>query len=196
MIQRKIEEISINTSGNVSYTPDMEEEYAAVLAQAEAHQDLRFHYNDNILILPWETVAQVNATYETAEVATPTDAICNGSSADSFEVKMLDEIPRSASSIIASGDIPQVCTLIIKPFAATESMSYNGEPVTIQQFYQALEEGKAALEIPGFVINDDGDFTRTIDCGVTSGEETVTMRFTYMGAATNVTATFPYSRGV
>lgn len=76
MIQRKIEEIEIYTSGSVSYTPDMEEEYAAVLAQAEAHQDLRFHYNDKILILPWETVAQVNATYETADVTAPTDAIC------------------------------------------------------------------------------------------------------------------------
>lgn len=203
MKQRRIKEINVIHYENgsiVGYTPSRTEEYAAVLAQAEAHQDLRFHATsnnvENIVILPWESVIGVYATYETAEVATPTDAICNGSSADSFEVKMLDEIPRSASSIIASGDIPQVCTLIIKPFAATESMSYNGEPVTIQQFYQALEEGKAALEIPGFVINDDGDFTRTIDCGVTSGEETVTMKFTYMGATTNVTATFPYSRGV
>lgn len=78
MIQRKIEEISINTSGNVSYTPDMEEEYAAVLAQAEAHQDLRFRYNDKILILPWETVSEVYATYETADVTAPTDTICGG----------------------------------------------------------------------------------------------------------------------
>lgn len=201
MKQRKIKELNVMHYENgspVYLTSSRTEEYAAVLAQAEAHQDLRFHATINnaetMIILPWESVIGVYATYETVDVAAPTDAICGGTGV--FEVKMLDEIPRSASSIIASGDIPQVCTLIIMPFAATESMSYNGEPVTVQQFYQALEDGKASLEIPGFAMNDDGDFTRTIDCGVTSGEETVTMKFTYMGAATNVTATFPYSRGV
>ena len=193
-------------SGGVNYfandaiasIPIPPNEVEAVAAQAEERKDLRFHLTgDNgeyLVVIPWEKVASVTITYNTTDVAAPTDTICGG--ADVFEVKMLDDIPRSASSIIASGDIPQVCTLIIMPFAATESMSYNGEPVTNKQFYQALDEGKATLEIPGFAMNDDGDFTRTIDCGVTSGEETVTMKFTYMGASTNVTATFPYSRGM
>ena len=203
MKQRRIKELTINhyeQGSSVAYTPSRTEEYAPVLAQAEAHQDLRFHATVNnaetLIILPWESVIGVYASYETADVTAPNDTICNGSSADSFEVKMLDEIPRSATRIIASGDIPQVCSLIISPFAAIESMSYNGEAVSNKQFYQALDEGKATLEIPGFAMNDDGDFAKTIDCGVTSGEETVTMRFTYMGAATNVTATFPYSRGM
>lgn len=79
MKQRKIKELTINhyeQGGSVQYTPSRTEEYATVLAQAEAHQDLRFHHNDKILILPWETVAEVYATYETAEVTAPTDAIC------------------------------------------------------------------------------------------------------------------------
>ena len=81
MKQRRIKELTINhyeQGSSVSYTPSRTEEYAAVLAQAEAHQDLRFQYNDKILILPWETVAEVNATYETADVTAPTDAICGG----------------------------------------------------------------------------------------------------------------------
>lgn len=174
-----------------------ENETESVAAQAEEHKDLRYHVTVNdvgsLVVIPWEKVAAVTITYDTTDVTAPTDAICGGG--DVFEVKMLDEIPRSASKIIKSGDLMQVCTLIISPFAATESMSYNGEPVTNKQFYQALDAGKATLEIPGFEMNDDGDFARTIDCGVTSGEETVTMKFTYMGAATNVTATFPYSNG-
>lgn len=170
--------------------------------QLLAHQDIEYTYipepgsgeDPYKTIIPYHAVNFAVISHEVETVEAPTDAICGG--AGVFEVKMLDEIPRSASSIIVTGDLERVCTLIIKPFAATESMSYNGEPVTNKQFYQALDAGKATLDIPGFAMNDDGDFARTIDCGVTSGEETVTMKFTYMGASTNVTATFPYSRGV
>lgn len=84
MKQRRIKELAINhyeQGASVEYTPSREEEYAAVLAQAEAHQDLRFHAEINsvevLIILPWETVASVYATYETVDVAAPTDAICD-----------------------------------------------------------------------------------------------------------------------
>lgn len=83
MKQRKIKELTINhyeQGSSVSYTPSRTEEYAPVLAQAEAHQDLRFHAEVNstetMIILPWESVISVSATYETAEVPAPTDAIC------------------------------------------------------------------------------------------------------------------------
>lgn len=93
MKQRRIKELTINhyeQGSSVQYTPSREEEYAAVLAQAEAHQDLRFHYNDNILILPWETVTQVNATYETADVAAPTDTICGGEPTNPLVLKLIE----------------------------------------------------------------------------------------------------------
>lgn len=84
MKQRRIKELTVNhyeQGSSVSYTPSRTEEYASVLAQAEAHQDLRFHATsnnvENIVILPWESVIGVYATYETAEVPAPTDAICD-----------------------------------------------------------------------------------------------------------------------
>lgn len=83
MKQRRIKELTINhyeQGSSVQYTPSRTEEYAAVLAQAEAHQDLRFHATsnnvENIVILPWESVIGVYAIYETADVTAPTDAIC------------------------------------------------------------------------------------------------------------------------
>lgn len=83
MKQRRIKELTINHyehGSSVQYTPSRTEEYAPVLAQAEAHQDLRFHTKINsvetLIILPWESVIGVYATYETAEVTAPTDAIC------------------------------------------------------------------------------------------------------------------------
>lgn len=83
MKQRRIKKLDIfhyEQGSSVQYTPSMEEEYAPVLAQAEAHQDLRFHATVNnaetLIILPWESVISVIATYETVDVAAPTDTIC------------------------------------------------------------------------------------------------------------------------
>lgn len=89
MKQRRIQELTINHyehGASVAYTPSRTEEYAPVLAQAEAHQDLRFHAEINsvetLIILPWESVIGVYATYETADVPAPTDTICGGEVAD------------------------------------------------------------------------------------------------------------------
>lgn len=83
MKQRRIKELQVmhyENGGTVHYTPSRTEEYAPVLAQAEAHQDLRFHATsnnvENIVILPWESVIGVYATYETADVTAPHDDIC------------------------------------------------------------------------------------------------------------------------
>lgn len=85
MKQRRIKELSIShyEQGVVdSYIPSRTEEYASVLAQAEAHQDLRFHAQINgveiLVIFPWESVSGVIATYETVDVTAPHDDICDG----------------------------------------------------------------------------------------------------------------------
>lgn len=92
MKQRRIKELTINhyeQGSSVAYTPSRTEEYAAVLAQAEAHQDLRFHATsnsvENIVILPWESVISVSATYETADVTAPTDTICGAEAKEPVE---------------------------------------------------------------------------------------------------------------
>lgn len=171
MIQRKIEEISINTSGNVSYTPDMEEEYAAVLAQAEAHQDLRFHYNDKILILPWETVSEVYATYETVDVAAPTDTICGGEAQGRLVVTPNEPI----------GDIhlynDDGCYVTPPSFYNGITATFDGVPLTEQQMWQGMR-----VEVPG---TTDGKLA--VDCNATS--VTYTVVYTYEGETCNVTVT-------
>lgn len=181
MIQRKIEDISINTSGNVSYTPDMEEEYAAVLAQAEAHQDLRFHYNDKILILPWETVTQVNATYETADVTAPTDTICGGGETPSALV-VTPKTPIDSVGIVHQ---PGGHCTVPAGWYHIESVTLHGEPVDIDTFYANMTE---RFEYSGETVNcDEHGCSLVVDCDATS--VTYTHIFTYEGESCTLTIT-------
>ena len=107
MKQRRIKELTINhyeQGSSVAYTPSRTEEYAPVLAQAEAHQDLRFHTQINsvetLIILPWESVISVFATYETADVTAPTDTICGGAADGGLELVLQDAEVIDASQLI------------------------------------------------------------------------------------------------
>lgn len=56
------------------------DEAQAVLAQAEARQDLRFHVTypdgESLVVIPWEKVASVRGVYRIEDADAPTDTIC------------------------------------------------------------------------------------------------------------------------
>lgn len=165
MKQRRIKELSINhyeQGASVAYTPSRAEEYAAVLAQAEAHQDLRFHAEINsvetLIILPWESVISVNATYETAEVPAPHDDICDGycdKKGLNIELKdisskcyTLDGANLASMSFVVGGETITVTALDGDVSGLIKAKTYDCEAVNAEIAYEmALSEGTATLTI-------------------------------------------------
>ena len=190
MKQRRIKELQVmhyENGGTVNYTPSRAEEYAPVLAQAEAHQDLRFHATVNnaetMIILPWESVIGVYATYETADVTAPTDTICGG------EVGTLELTPKAESEIIVgvyyvkTGD----CMLDLPMFAEViKSVVYNGEEIPLADWSNLnvtingvkADGYNAGVQIP----HECGD-----DSIVAGGTYPVTYVASYNGATASVT---------
>lgn len=170
MKQRRIKELSINhyeQGASVAYTPSREEEYASVLAQAEAHQDLRFHMEsdgvETLVILPWDSVIGVYATYETADVAAPTDAICGEVSRLKVtpSVYTFNNVTRNGVMVELSADMPAASDFV-------SSVTYDGE------------------EVDGWSASVDGlpDNTEQV------GEYPVTVTVTYNGETQTFDATF------
>lgn len=77
-VYTEVEIMPVNS--NASYAPDSADEYAAVVEQALAGQDLRFHSTTadgtGLTIIPYENVGEVLATYEIQDVTLPEDSIC------------------------------------------------------------------------------------------------------------------------
>lgn len=188
MKQRRIKELTINhyeQGSSVSYTPSRTEEYAAVLAQAEAHQDLRFHATsnnvENIVILPWESVIGVNATYETVDVAAPTDTICGGGETPSALV-VTPKTPIDSVGIVHQ---PGGHCTVPAGWYTIESVTLNGEPVNLDTFYANMTE---RFEYSGGTVNcDEHGCSLVVDCDATS----VTYKhiFTYEGESCTLTIT-------
>lgn len=180
MKQRRIKELQVNHyegGGSVNYSPSREEEYAAVLAQAEAHQDLRFHTEINseevLIILPWESVIGVYATYETADVPAPTDAICDeGGEAQGRLVVTVNEPMGDITLYDDDG-----CFVTPPSFYSGITATFDGVPLTEQQMWQDLR-----MEVLGMT---DGKIA--VDCDATS--VTYTTVFTYEGETCIVTVT-------
>lgn len=165
MKQRRIKELTINhyeQGSSVSYTPSRTEEYAPVLAQAEAHQDLRFHAEINsvetLIILPWESVIGVYATYETADVAAPHDDICDGycdKKGLNIELKdisskcyTLDGANLASMSFVVGGETITVTALDGDVSGLIKAKTYDCEAVDAEITYEmALSEGTATLTI-------------------------------------------------
>lgn len=165
MKQRRIKELTINhyeQGSSVQYTPSREEEYAPVLAQAEAHQDLRFHAEINsvevLIILPWESVINVYATYETADVTAPHDDICDGYCAKkglNIELKdisskcyTLDGASLASMSFVVGGETITVTALDGDVSGLIKAKTYDCEAVNAEIAYEmALSEGTATLTI-------------------------------------------------
>lgn len=169
MKQRRIKELTINhyeQGASVAYTPSRTEEYAAVLAQAEAHQDLRFHTEINgtetLIILPWESVISVYATYETADVAAPTDTICGGEPNNPLVLTLIS--PSESCYVLDNDAIYSFVSTYGDDFHATQSIEaelnrtfvtqilFNGEDITedesVEETYElTLVNGVATLKI-------------------------------------------------
>lgn len=169
MKQRRIKELSINhyeQGSSVHYTPSRTEEYAPVLAQAEAHQDLRFHAEINsvetLIILPWESVIGVYATYETVDVAAPTDTICGGEAANPLVLTLIN--PSESCYVLDNDAIYSFVSTYDDDFHATQSIEnelnrafvtqilFNGEDITedesVEGTYElTLVNGVATLKI-------------------------------------------------
>lgn len=184
MKQRRIKELTINhyeQGSSVAYTPSRTEEYAPVLAQAEAHQDLRFHATsnsvENIVILPWESVIGVYATYETADVTAPTDAICGGEEAGRFVVKPQEPIPPA----VKRGEQGN-CSISVPTFIPV--MTFDGQPLSTEDFVSG--GGTFAVEGATHVSELNIDYL-PVDCDATSATYTTT--FTYQGESCDVTVT-------
>lgn len=178
MKQRRIKELTINhyeQGSSVTYTPSRTEEYAPVLAQAEAHQDLRFHAEVNsvetLIILPWESVISVSATYETADVAAPHDDICDGYCAKkglNIELKdisskcyTLDGASLASMSFVVGGETITVTALDGDVSGLIKAKTYDCEAVDAEITYEmVLSEGTATLTITATYNGDT--VTKTI----------------------------------
>lgn len=143
-------------------------------------------------IYPYHAVNYAIITRESETVEAPTDAFCGG--AGVLEVKILDEIPAEAGQVAGT---PPDCFLSTAPLGMVESITYNGEEVSVMDFAQAIADGKASIASPGWVWTEDFDFIKPgWDCSDEGGEMTINITFTYMGASTTVTVTFPYTNDV
>lgn len=179
MKQRRIKELTINhyeQGGSVQYTPSRTEEYAPVLAQAEAHQDLRFHAEINstevIVILPWETVISVNATYETAEVPAPTDAICGGEPTNPLVLKLIE--PSESCYGATDGVITAFVSTYDGDFRASQ---HSGDTLNDAFIKQVMLDGVDITEDDDFWENVEATYEMTLANGVA----TFTITISYQG---------------
>lgn len=176
MKQRRIKGLTINhyeQCSSVQYTPSRTEEYAPVLAQAEAHQDLRFHATVNnaetLIILPWESVISVYATYETVDVAAPTDAICGGSDSSKLVVTFNEERLRVG---LNSDEAP--CNVAIWPIAFIDTMTLDGEDIKEAWISAYNENPQSAADVIGGTYDSElGGWLITVPCDAESVKVTI-----------------------
>lgn len=183
MKQRRIKELAINhyeQGSLVEYTPSREEEYAPVLAQAEARQDLRFHMTypdgETLVVIPWEKVASVKVLYRIEDATAPIDTICGGGAAG------LVTIAPSAEPDVAI-IVDDVCKLYADPYQLLASVTLGDETLEVtnaipSDFYDAC-------------LNGDFDWRITIN-GTTSPWMSENEQ---VGETMNLSASFNYTCG-
>lgn len=172
MKQRRIKELTINhyeQGASVTYTPSRTEEYAPVLAQAEAHQDLRFRAEINseevLIILPWESVIGVYATYETADVAATTDTICGGGEVGTLELTPTTFGNKSITYFPTEGILPCSFSIFDVP-TYFDGLIYNGNEVDI---YTAKADPSFSYTVKDGVYNSEyASWYIPHECGDTS----------------------------
>lgn len=193
MKQRRIKELYIShyeLGSTESYTPSREEEYAAVVAQAEAHQDLRFHTEiegvETLIILPWESVIGVYATYETAEVTAPTDAICESDC--SFEITPLVYDPDNFEPFDISEEDDKCWVVVGTDMMA--SITFNGETIDDEEGIHAFAE-ESTVTIDGATIEPNTGGLWDVPVACDAEEVTFVEHVIHNGCSAQFTITWP-----
>lgn len=142
------------------------------------------------VIIPYHAIAYAVIERASEDVQAPSDSICGGGG----ELKV--SIPSDVTDYVAFDNVSGNCRLYLDPLYGIESIEYNGQSISVDQFRQAMIDGKASLRVEGWEWDEDEGNMMAVSCDEVSWEMTVNLIFTYMDASTTEEASFNFSRNV